>query len=94
MKQSSAFEPRSRARRRALQALYQWQITGQEAAEILRQFRAVAFDHECGNQRGHFHIHHSGTVAGPAPVADSNSELGLVCGGHKVFRFETDVDFR
>jgi N utilization substance protein B len=41
MKQSSAFEPRSRARRRALQALYQWQITGQEAAEILRQFRAV-----------------------------------------------------
>ena len=41
MKQTSAFEPRSRARRRALQALYQWQITGQEAAEILRQFRAV-----------------------------------------------------
>ena len=41
MKRTGAFEPRSRARRRALQALYQWQITGQEAAEILRQFRAV-----------------------------------------------------
>ncbi len=35
------FEPRSRARRRALQAIYQWQITGQEAAEILSQFRAA-----------------------------------------------------
>lgn len=36
-----SFEPRSRARRRALQAIYQWQITGQEANEILAQFRAV-----------------------------------------------------
>jgi N utilization substance protein B len=35
------FEPRRRARRRALQAIYQWQITGQDADEILRQFRAV-----------------------------------------------------
>jgi N utilization substance protein B len=35
------FEPRRRARRRALQAIYQWEITGQEASEILRQFRAV-----------------------------------------------------
>ena len=33
------FEPRKRARRRALQAIYQWQLTGQEAGEILRQFR-------------------------------------------------------
>lgn len=32
------FEPRSRARRRALQALYQWQMTGQAASEIIRQF--------------------------------------------------------
>lgn len=32
-------ERRQRARRRALQALYQWQITRQEASEILRQFR-------------------------------------------------------
>lgn len=30
---------RQRARRRALQALYQWQITHQGADEILRQFR-------------------------------------------------------
>jgi N utilization substance protein B len=35
------FEPRRRARRRALQAVYQWQITGQDIAEILRQFREV-----------------------------------------------------
>ena len=33
------FEPRKRARRRALQAIYQWQLTGQEAGEILHQFR-------------------------------------------------------
>jgi len=32
-------EPRRRARRRALQALYQWQLTGQEAADICAQFR-------------------------------------------------------
>ena len=36
-----ANQPRSRARRRALQALYQWQITGQEAAVITRQFLEV-----------------------------------------------------
>jgi len=35
------FESRRRARRRALQALYQWQLTGQEADEILAQFRAA-----------------------------------------------------
>lgn len=29
---------RSRARRRVLQALYQWQLSGQESAEIERQF--------------------------------------------------------
>ena len=32
-------ERRQRARRRALQALYQWHITRQQAGEILRQFR-------------------------------------------------------
>lgn len=32
--------PRHRARRCALQALYQWQVTQQEAAEILEQFHA------------------------------------------------------
>jgi N utilization substance protein B len=37
----SFYEPRSRARRRALQAIYQWQMTGQDAADILRQFQDV-----------------------------------------------------
>ena len=32
-------EPVQRARRRALQALYQWQFTGQDAGVILLQFR-------------------------------------------------------
>jgi len=41
MARPKSFEPRRRARRRALQALYQWQITGQAAEEILAQFRAV-----------------------------------------------------
>ncbi len=38
MKERSQFEPRRRARRRALQALYQWQITRQDDVEIIRQF--------------------------------------------------------
>jgi N utilization substance protein B len=33
------FESRSRARRRALQALYQWHLTGLDVGEILAQFR-------------------------------------------------------
>ena len=41
MNTSKRFEPRRRARRRALQAIYQWQITGQEAGKILGQFQAV-----------------------------------------------------
>lgn len=41
MADQQSFEPRRRARRRALQAIYQWQITGQEASEILRQFHAA-----------------------------------------------------
>ena len=32
------FESRRRARRRALQALYQWHLTGQDVGEILIQF--------------------------------------------------------
>lgn len=32
------FEFRRRARRRALQALYQWHLTGHEVSEILKQF--------------------------------------------------------
>ncbi|MEE4302703.1 MAG: transcription antitermination factor NusB [Wenzhouxiangella sp.] len=35
----SPFEPRRRARRRALQALYQWQINDDSAAAIVDQFR-------------------------------------------------------
>lgn len=35
----SRHEPQRRARRRALQALYQWRITAQDAAEIIGQFR-------------------------------------------------------
>jgi N utilization substance protein B len=41
MSENQQYEPRRRARRRALQALYQWQITSQEATEILAQFNAV-----------------------------------------------------
>ncbi|AKS42597.1 transcription antitermination factor NusB [Wenzhouxiangella marina] len=32
------FEPRSRARRRALQALYQWQLNDDSASSIIHQF--------------------------------------------------------
>ncbi|WP_191621353.1 transcription antitermination factor NusB [Marinihelvus fidelis] len=35
----NAWEPRSRARRRALQALYQWRMTDQAINDILVQFR-------------------------------------------------------
>ena len=41
MSDPKRFEPRRRARRRALQAIYQWQMTGQDADDILQQFRAV-----------------------------------------------------
>jgi len=41
MKKADRFGPRKRARRRALQAIYQWQITHQDASEILRQFREI-----------------------------------------------------
>ena len=40
-KKESKFEFRRRARRRALQALYQWHLTGQDVGEILAQFREV-----------------------------------------------------
>lgn len=39
MSTSKGHEPAQRARRRALQALYQWQMTGQDAGVILLQFR-------------------------------------------------------
>lgn len=38
---ADAMEPRRRARRRALQAVYQWQITGHTSDELLAQFRAT-----------------------------------------------------
>ena len=38
-KKENRFEFRRRARRRALQALYQWHLTGQDVGEILEQFR-------------------------------------------------------
>jgi len=38
MTTESKFESRRRARRRALQALYQWHLTGQDASKILVQF--------------------------------------------------------
>ena len=38
-KNENRFESRRRARRRALQALYQWHLTGQDVGEILAQFR-------------------------------------------------------
>lgn len=41
MKPAGRHQRRQRARRRALQALYQWQITHQDAGEILQQFRAA-----------------------------------------------------
>ena len=41
MSKTDRFGPRKRARRRALQAIYQWQITHQDADEILRQFREI-----------------------------------------------------
>ena len=40
-KKENKFESRRRARRRALQALYQWHLTGQDVGEILAQFREV-----------------------------------------------------
>lgn len=41
MSKKGHYEPRRRARRRALQAIYQWQMTGQDASEILRQFLEI-----------------------------------------------------
>ena len=41
MAETRQYEPQKRARRRALQALYQWQITGQSPEEIIGQFLEV-----------------------------------------------------
>jgi N utilization substance protein B len=62
MSDISRFEPRRRARRRALQALYQWQVTGQEADEILRQFRAA--QDMTGVDEAHFEMLLRGVISG------------------------------
>ncbi len=41
MSKNDRFGPQKRARRRPLQANYQWQNTHQDADEILRQFREI-----------------------------------------------------
>ena len=70
MNGGSPFEPRRRARRRALQALYQWQITGQDADEILRQFRSV--QDMSGVDDAYFETLLRGVIAGQAGL---DSEL-------------------
>jgi N utilization substance protein B len=62
MNNHSRFEPRSRARRRALQAIYQWQVTGQDANEILRQFQAV--QDMIGVDEAHFEKLLRGVISG------------------------------
>lgn len=41
MSHKGHYEPRRRARRRALQAIYQWQMTEQDPKDILRQFLEI-----------------------------------------------------
>lgn len=62
MAKESQFEPRRRARRRALQAIYQWQMTGQDAAEILSQFRAA--QDMSGVDEAHFEALVQGVTSG------------------------------
>jgi N utilization substance protein B len=69
MSKANAFEPRKRARRRALQALYQWQITHHEAGEILAQFRA-AQDMD-GVDEAHFERLLRGVIGGQQGLDDA-----------------------
>jgi N utilization substance protein B len=69
MGREKPFEPRSRARRRVLQALYQWQITGQGAGEILSQFRAV--QDMSGVDDAYFEALLRGIVAGQEGLDDA-----------------------
>lgn len=62
MGSDSHFEPRRRARRRALQAIYQWQITRQDPADILKQFHAA--QDMSGVDEKHFEILVRGICAG------------------------------
>lgn len=69
MNTTSAFEPRKRARRRALQALYQWQLTGHGAGEILAQFRAA--QDLSGVDEAHFERLLRGVVADQQALDDA-----------------------
>ncbi len=69
MSKANAFEPRKRARRRALQALYQWQITGHEAGEILAQFRAA--QDMGGVDEAHFERLLRGVIGGQQGLDDA-----------------------
>lgn len=42
--------PRHRARKRAVQALYQWHVTGQEVGEILAQFSEMQSANDAGGE--------------------------------------------
>jgi N utilization substance protein B len=65
----SPFEPRRRARRRALQALYQWQLTGHEAGAILAQFRTA--QDMSGVDEAHFERLLRGVIAGQQGLDDA-----------------------
>jgi N utilization substance protein B len=69
MNTTTAFEPRKRARRRALQALYQWQLTGHGAGEILAQFRAA--QDLSGVDEAHFERLLRGVVADQQALDDA-----------------------
>lgn len=53
--------PRGLARRRAMQALYQWQVTGQPAAELIEQFAGDAEHGRCDD--GYFRTLVNGTIS-------------------------------
>lgn len=63
MSKAKRFEPRSRARRRALQALYQWQMTGQDPRQILKQF------HEAQDMSGVDEAHFENLLLGIGSAA-------------------------
>ena len=66
-------EPRRRARRRALQALYQWQMTGQSPREILAQFREE--QDMTGVDEGWMDLLVAGVVAEEASIAEALAPL-------------------
>lgn len=62
MSNENPFEPRRRARRRALQAIYQWQMTGQDANDILKQFHEA--QDMSGVDKEHFEVLLRGVISG------------------------------